>query len=299
MSAPSPPPDRSVELRQLELQAEERARLRAEAAAEERRRELAALRGSAFEGGRGSAQNYFTLQGLDPNEYASTIENEITRILNSIAPDDPNPGAYFSNVGPQVYDLAETAERGRYGRELDRIFEPNFASQRIPFTLDDPILASIEAEQFQSADDIIKNMLNRGVITNTGYQTARGDLEKQRPGVQARLTEVGTGQLGTGQQRLREVANEGRSTASQLRLGTPFDPYSYSSQADQVFTDFLNNLGANIRAALPGNLFSTSGLATVAGQGQGAQNTVFDPKATAGIFEENEDEEDRLSGSPF
>jgi hypothetical protein len=288
MSVPAPPPDRSVELRQLELDASERQRLRQAEEDQRLRTELAGLRSDARTGAQGNAQQYFAQQGLVPGDYATDIDAEINRILSSVPRDDPNPGSYFSNVGPSAYSTAQTGQRNVAQRDLDRIFAPNFETARVPYTLDDPILAGIEAEQRGSADDIIRNMLTRGVITPTGYEAGRADLERQTPGVRAQLNEIGTGQLATGQQALRDIANRARSTASQINLGAPFDPYSFGSEADAAFTNFMNNLGMNIRAAAPGNLFRTSGLGAIAGAGQGAQNTAFDPKALAGIIAEQE-----------
>lgn len=294
MSAPSAPPDRSVELRQLELDAEARRREEERLAAEAREAELAQLRADAYDLGRGNVTSYFAGQGLNPDDYASTIESELSNILLGISRDDPNPGSYFANAGASIFDTAEDRYRTEQQRALDSVFAPNFDRSRIADTTDDPYLAGIQAEQRQDADEIIRNMLNRGVITQSGYNAARNDLDSQVPLVNARLNEIGSGQLATGRQSLRDVANEARSSASQLRLGQQFDPFSYGGQADQVFNDFLSNLGGNIRAALPGPLFNTGNLAAVAGAGQGAQNTNFDPNALSGnTTNDDDDEEDR------
>lgn len=299
MSAPDAPEDRSVELRQMELDAAEQARLREEAAQERRRQELAQLRTDAFTAGRGNVNQYLTQQGLDPNAYAGDIESEINRIMSTVSREDPNPGAYFANAGQSVYNTLEQGQRNRQGRALDDIFAPNFEMSRITDTMDDPFLASYEAEQRASADDIIRNMLNRGVITAAGSEAAGRDLDRQSAGVKARLNEVGTGQLAKGRSSLRDVANRGRSTAANLRLGQQFDPFSFSTESDRVLDEFIANLGNNIRASAPGNLFNTTGLAAVAGAGQGAQNTAFNPKAASGIIEDDEDENERTAESIF
>lgn len=299
MSAPSMPPDRSVELRQLELDAAERARVQQQEEEAARQAELQQLRSAARTSGRGTIEDYFQTQGLDTGQYASSIDSEINRIMSGIAPSDPNPGQYFDSAGAGLYDRLQGANRNKQMNQLDSIFAPNFATKRIPFTLDDPYLGSIEAEQRSSADEIIRNMLDRGVITPTGYQAAQGNLDSQAPGVKARLNEIGTNQLSSGQTDLRGVANEARQTASNLRLGQQFDPFEYSSQADSVFNNFIQNLGNNIRAAAPGNLFQTSGLAAIAGAGQGAQNTPFDPTALAGLKGEDDQQTATQGGSIF
>lgn len=286
MSAPSMPPDNSLQVEQARIAAQERQKEQERVAAEQRKQELAGLRTSSAANARNSANSFFGSRGLDSGEYSNDIDSVINGILGGISPDDPNPGSYFNNIGETAYNTAEGNFRNKSQRDLDRLFAPNFETQKIPFTLDDPYLASIEAEQRAEADSIIRNMLDRGVITGSGYAAAGSDLDKQAPGVRSRLNEVGTTTLAQGQQGLKDVANRGRQTAGNLTLGTAFDPYSYGSEADQMFTDFISSLGDSIRAKTPGNLFQTAGLGAIAGAGQGAQNTIFDPNALSGITDD-------------
>ena len=293
MSAPSFPPDNSVQLRQMELDAAEQERLRQ---AEEQRQleaELAQLRSDALGFGRGSAQSYFSSQGLVPEDYTTAIDRELSNILSSVPRDDPNPSAYFSNVGQRVYDAEQEALRNRSLRDIDTFAPAGFATRRIESTLDDPIVAAIMAEQRAEADRIVQNMLDRGVITSTGYEGALRDLDRQSFGAQAILDQIGTGALESGRQSLRDIANQGRSAASTLRLGTPFDPYQVNTDIDRRFAEILSDLPGNIRGQVQGNLFDTSGLAAIAGATSGAQNTRFNPAALAGIVEPLEDDENR------
>ena len=293
MSGGGQPQDRSVELRQLELDAAERERQRQEAATTARNAELAQLRSSATTGARGSAQNYFTQQGLVPGDYENDITAEINNILSSIAPNDPNPGSYFAGVGERAYGTAQTGQRNRAMRDLDRIFQPNMEYTRIPDTTDDPIIAAINAESRTEADTYLQNLLSRGVINETGFSAGGTALDKMAPGVMAILNEIGMGELETGRQGIREGTNRARSTASNLNLGQSFDPYAQSTQVDQQFSDWLSNLGTSFRGKTSGKtLYDTSGLGGVAGAGQGAQNLKFDPKALAGIFATEEEEQD-------
>lgn len=290
MSAPSMPPDNSLAVEQSRISAQERAQEQARKEAADRKAELSGLRTSAVGNARNSANDYFTGQGLDPSEYSSQIDSKINSILGGIGQEDANPGSYFQNVGSDAFNYAQEGYRSKNQRALDKQFGPDFETNKIPFTLDDPYLSSIEAEQRSSADEIIRNMLDRGIITSSGYGAASKDLDSQAPGVRARLNEVGTTTLAQGQGSLKEIANQGRKTASNLSLGTQFDPYSYGSQADQAFNDFIGSLSDTIKSKLPGDLFSTSGLAAIAGAGQGAQNTKFNPGAAAGIFDDEEDD---------
>lgn len=292
MSAPSPPPDRSVELRQLELDAAEKDRQRQAAADEAKRQAALAARSAAVTGARSQAENYFNQQGVAPDAYEGDIQSYINSVLGGISPDDPNPGAYFTGVGEQAYTSAQSGERNRAMRELDREFAPNFEYTRIPDTMDDPVLAAIEAEQRQTADQYVNNLLSRGVITAPGATAAESALDKQKNAVMAMLNELGMGALETGRESLRGVTNRARSTASQKPLGTPFDPYSYGTEVDQKFSDWLTNLGGALRGKVTKNLYDTSGLPTIAGAAQGAGNTAYNPKAVAGLLNPEDDNTD-------
>ena len=302
MSAPSMPPDNSAQIEASRQQAAQEERARQDRKDEARKQELLGLRTSALTGGRSGAESYFRQQGLDPARHGSDIESKLTGIMSGIAPDDPNPGSYFKDVGQSIYGDIEAGQRGKAGRELDTLFSPDFEMRRLPMSIDDPYLSGVEAEQRADADKVIRAMLDRGVITDTGYNAALQDLDRQGAGVKSRLNEIGTGLLGTGQQSLRDVANRGRTAASTLRVDQPFSAQDFGSEADRLTTEFLANLGTGIRSRLPGKLFDTAGLGGIAGRAQGAQNTPFDPAALAGVPTDEtarDDEEEAQTQTPL
>lgn len=292
MSAPSPPVDHSVEVKQMELEEARRQQEAQDAKDAQHKSDLLNLRNNARTSAGGNVNSYFASQGLDPTQYSSDINSYLDNVLSGINPEDENPGSYFKDAGSTVFNQLEAGARTKAGNDLDRIFSPSFETKRIPFTLDDPYLDSIEAEQRASADSIVKNMLDRGVITQSGYNAAESDLDKQSAGVKSQLNELGTTTIAGGQQKLKDVANQARQDAAGIHLGQTFDPTSYSADADQVFNDFINNLGTDIRAKVTGNLFNTTGLAALAGAAQGAGNTAYNPAAAAGVDQEDTTDED-------
>lgn len=286
MSGPSAPPDNSLAVEAMRQKSADEARAQERADQERRRGELATLRSGAGSSARSTAKNYFTRQGLDAEQYAPSIDEHVNAILGSISPDDPNPGSYFNNIGQSVYGDEEAGYRGKLTRDLDKLFPTNFERSRISDQADDPYLTDILGEERGSADRIVQNMLDRGVITPQGASSAEGDLDRQAFGVKSRLNELGSSTLESGRQKLRDISNQGHQAASTINLGSSFDPYSFGSSVDQAFNDFVGNLGGNIRAKLSGPLFDTKSLAAIAGAGQGAQNTSFDPMALAGIIDQ-------------
>lgn len=297
MSQPSIPPDNSLQVEQLRQQEAQKAAEKAAADKKAQEDQLAALRTSSADTARSGAQSYLQQRGVDPTGYASALDQLIQSTLSGISPSDPNPGGSFANFGQTAYNELTQQERDKALRDVNSTFTPDYATTRLPFTLDDPYLSSIEQTQRQSADDIIKNMLARGVITTAGQTAATGELNKQEPGVRTKLQDIGTGVITSGQQKLIDEANQARQAASTLDLGTTFNPGTYTSEADRIYNEFVNSLGDQIKAAVPGDLFSTAGLAAIAGAGQGAQNLKFDPKAAAGIFEDNSKPKSTTSGA--
>jgi hypothetical protein len=283
MSGSSPPPDNSLAVEQSRQAAQKEAQAAQDAKDAAHKAELGTLRGTARTGASGAVNDFFNSQGVDPSKYAGSIESQLNNILNGISPTDENPGAAFSGAPQSVYDNLQTAGRTKATQGVNQFLPAGYEMTRVQSTLDDPYLAGVEGEQYSDADKIIKNMLDRGVLTQSGYGSAQKDLETQRAGVRSRLNEIGTGLLTKEQQALRDIGNSARTTAGSLQLGADFDPNTYSHQADQSFNDFINSLGDSIRAQVPGQLFNTAGLAAIGGAGQGAGNTAYNPSAASGI----------------
>jgi hypothetical protein len=281
------PPDNSAEVARIQAQSAQEARDQEAAAAKKHSDDLSALRNTALSAGRSDAQRYFQGAGLDPAKYSGDIDSQLNNIFASISPTDENPGQFFKNAGQNIYQNLEKGYQTKEQAALDQVFGSNFEVSKIPFTMDDPYLTSIEAEQRSTADSVIKNMLDRGVLTQTGYAAAQSDLDRQKAGVQSQLNEFGTGVIASGQQKLKDVANQARTAAGTIHLGQPFDPQTYVSQEDQIFNDFVNTLGQQIRSKVSGNMYNTTGLAALGGAAQGAGNTAFNPAAAAGVNQDN------------
>lgn len=249
---------------------------------------LSALRTQAATGAQNTARNYFTEQGVAPDPYYGAIDTRIGNILDTLAPDDPNAGQYLQGLGPDVFSSQQDATRARAGRDVNATFAPNFETQRIGDTADDPFLAGIDKKQRGSADAIIQNLLKRHVITDTGAAGAEKNLDEQGGRVRTQLDQLGGDVLASGRQTLTGIANKARSDAQTLDLGQTFNASDYGKEADAAYTDFFGKLGDTISSRVPGNLYDTSGLSATAGAVQGAQNTAFDPRALAGIIDNNQ-----------
>lgn len=234
--------------------------------------------------GTSQAQQYFRDRGVDPSGYDPLISAAIDKSLTGANPDNLNLTDSLGGIGAQVYANQTDAARQRAQTGLRQAgFGQDFELSRISSTLDDPLLAEIEAKQRGDADAYINNLLKRQVITPTGQAAASRKLDEQAPRVRTALADVGNLQLESGRQSLRDIANRGFSNASTLDLSSTFDPGTYKAQADQSFDEFMKTLGDRVRSSVPDKLYDTSGLGAVAGMGQGPQNLRWDPQALAGI----------------
>jgi hypothetical protein len=260
--------------------------LKAEAAAK-----MATLRTNASGAARTSANQYFQNLGYDPQQFAPDLDAKINEILGTTSQDDPNVGQYFKDIGQSIFSNKQDAFRSNAVRGLNNVFAPDFEHQRISDAADDPILNDVYNEQYGNADNYIQNLFKRGVINQTGLEGARKNLGTQGARVHSTLEDIGSGVLAGGRQGLSDVANRARSTAQTLPFGTGFDPSSYANEANRSYDDFVSRLGNSVRSKVTGPLFDTSNLGAIAGAAQGAGNFKFDPKALAGAFDPNKDEQ--------
>lgn len=295
------PKDNSDKVAAIEQQAAREARVDAAAQEQKKQAEFDARMNAAFGSGITSADDYFTSRGLDPKQYQSDITNKASQIRSSVPNLTGDPGSYFSGLGENVFSSLQEGARGKAMRGVNSVAPSGFATSRIADTSDDATLAAILGEQEATGKGYIDNLKGRGVITDSGYAAALKNLMDQKPGAQGKLTEIGNGILNTGRGGAENIANEGRTRASNLNLGENFDPFAeIGGRLNTFFSDFFNNLGTTIRGQAPTNLFDTSGLANIAGAAQGGQNTPFDPQAVAGIFDKQNVDDDLLqTTNPF
>lgn len=282
MSAPSAPPDNSLQIEQMQENQAAQAKADADAKTAKDASDLAALRTSSAASGNKATDDYFASQGLDPKQYQGDIDSKINSILTGIGTTDPNPGSSFLTAPQDIYQAITAAGQSKDLQGVNSIFSPTYSADRATNSLTDPYVNDIASTQRSSADDIITNMLKRGVITDSGKTAAEAELDRQQPGVLDQLKTLGQGTISGEQSALDAIANKGRQDAQTATLGQTFDPTKYGKQADDQFNDFVNNLGNTLKGKVTGNLFNTTGLAAIAGAGQGAGNTNFDPSATGG-----------------
>lgn len=282
MSAPSPAPDNSLAVEQMREQQAAQQKIQDTSDANAAAAKLSGLRTSSAANANNQTQDFFKQQGLDPSQYSGDINSQIQRILTGINPADTNPGSSFLNSDQTIYNNLTKNYQNKSQAAVDQLYSPNFETTKLPTSIDQPYVDNIYADQRGQADNIIQNMLKRGVLTNAGAAGASSDLDRQAPGVKTQLQQLADSVIAGGQSKLKGIANTAQTSAGTLKLGQQFDPSSYSKQTDDAFNNFIGNLSNSIKAKVPGNLFQTNGLAAIGGASQGAGNTAYDPTAASG-----------------
>lgn len=301
MGGPKAPEDKSDKVAQIEAQSAREAR---DAEAARKAEEKAAFERSleaSFGSGVSNAESYFRERGLDPADYGGLIRQKANEIRGTVPELDKNPASYFSSLGEMIYNAERGSERNRDLRALDSFAPAGFSNDRIADTADDDLIEAILGEQGRTAQDYAQNLFKRGVTTQSGLDAALKNIEGQKAGARSRLSSLTGGILNEGRSGAEKMLADARSTASNQELGAMFDPFKVNKDLESYFGNFFSGFGDKVRGVAPTDLFSTTGLANIAGAASGAQNTKFNPNALAGIYDDEDDDDRRPTAtvSPF
>ena len=184
MSGGGAPPDNSLAVEQQREQAQKEAQAAADAKAEAHKGGLANLRAQARGGATGSVDDYFSSQGVDPTQYAGSIESQLNNILSGISPSDENPGASFTGAGQSIWDKLTTGATDQGYEQVGQILRTKLRNVR-EYPRHWMIRTSRESKgsntQMQMPSS--RTCLIGVCLPLSGYGSAEKDLENQRAGV--------------------------------------------------------------------------------------------------------------------
>lgn len=201
-------------------------------------------------------------------------QQQFEALMATLRPPEPAP------VDPRIQQEADL--RSNATTAFNNTFAPGTESNYVPDTADDAIAAQIYGEQRGKADTYLQNLLKRGVITDTGAAAGAKNLDEQGARVRTQLNDLGSSLLDAERGKITGILDQGRNTASTLGIGQNFDPNSFAKLINDNVGEFNANFGDSFRAGVPGDLFDTSALSSIAGGAQGAGNNAFDPNAVSG-----------------
>ncbi len=285
--------DNSAQVEAMRQQAarDEQARVDAENARKEA--EFNDNLSKAVTGARQTGLDYAGSRGLDPNAMGSVIDRIINDTKLKVPKLDSTPGQYFtSDVFSTGFANEEANRRAGYTGKVNSTFAPGFDRALVSDTSDDPILDAILGEQRNTAQQQLDFNRKRGVINDSGYNTAQQKFSGQEAAARDTLTGIGDAVLGKIRGGINDIKGEAGSAASSWSLGTPeFSVDPYQQRATTYADQNKAGLEGKVRSAVGStNLFDIPSILAAAGTAQGpinltTANTVdgtpgFDPKKT-------------------
>lgn len=283
--------DNSAQVEQMRQAAarEERARQDAEKARLEQ--EFNTNLSSAVTGARQTGLDYAGSRGLDPTSMESVIDRIINDTKLKVPKGDSSPGSYFtSDVFSTGFANEEQNRRAQNTGKVNSTFAPGFDRGLVSDTSDDPILDAILGEQRATAEQQLQFNRARGVINDTGYNTAQQRFGGQEAAARDTLTGIGDAVLGKIRGGLNDIRGEAGSAASAWSLGNPdFAVDPYQQRANEFATSNKAGLEGKVRSAVGSTqLFDIPSILAAAGTAQGPINLTtankvdgtpgFDPK---------------------
>lgn len=286
--APPPPPDYDAQA-EAEMKTErERARIaeeqriaeEARAAKEEEKKR--GIFSSSTNAAYNNAKNYGTSRlralGLDsmddqfgilPAYYA-----ELDTARSNIPDLDPNPGSYF---GSALFENALGAQRNVARQKLTRGYEdvlgPDFESELLADTADDPFIDRIVGEQYEDALTQLQRARDRGQLNDVGYEDAFKGLTQGRTGAAARAQGIGMGVLEKDREQLRNLDAQNRQRIADFDFGDRFDPRQATGRIRSKAAALGGGLEGELRNALGDTqFFDPNALITRGGRAQGMVN---------------------------
>lgn len=221
---------------------------------------------------RGGIIDDFRSAGARPGDYMDMITRALDTAEGGL--EFGSTPQFGADLGTNLVNDARQEQIGRYGRTMDRYFEPGFEERYVKPTWDDSILESILSDQYGTASEGIERARARGTLGAGGLEAAMSGLGDQRTAASSRLDDVGGGILSGYRGQLGDIVNQGRTQLNNWDFGSQYQPIDVRERVQGRTRDLRGGLEGDIRGALGGEqLFSLSDLINQGGIEQGAINT--------------------------
>lgn len=227
-----------------------------------------------------SANQYFTDNGYDPNDFATQLANAINMSASKVPDLAPAPGAAFDpNLGATILGQVSAGKQSQAMNSISSLFGPTYAADHITDDWITPAATSALSAQFDPLTEQLTNSFKRGTLNDTGYAAAQRALEGKRTTAMSTVNNLGANILANDRNGLDNYITVAKNDAANVNAKTfsSFDPTRYSSGASSLVDrnknsfsgDLLNSIGSTSFADLPS-------LLNAGGAVQGAT----DPSAT-------------------
>jgi hypothetical protein len=229
----------------------------------------------------------FKGQGVDPNSYMNYINPALQQAQDTIPDLAPDLSGFFpSSLGQTILNQATGDQRTQQTNALNQIFTPTYAQNMLPNSIMTQPISDILSKQFDPLSSQLTNAMNRGTLTQTGYNAALAKMNQDRSAAQSQLQTLGQNILTGDQTSLGNIASGARSTAANTSLGQTFDPSQFAAQGSQQAAQDVQGFGGALQNAASNVQFSDiQSLLNAGGDVQGAQNpTAANPALGTGAI---------------
>lgn len=268
---------RQEAIRQEELRRAEQARAEAAAREAQARSDYSGRVSGAQQGAKNQAQSLVTSRGLNYGEFQGTLEQEIARLLA--------PAQYGSGLDPyalldtpsivnNTLDREQNNRRTAYGTQVGQYANDQYYNNLLPDTFDDNMHDILYSEQYNPAEETLKRALARGQLTQGGYDTAFGELNKQGTIARNKINEIGDTTVRQGRDILSQQGTSAKNAAAGYTLGSTFNSDGMKAGIDTAAENYKKDFEGKYRGNLAGEqLFDINALLSQGQIAQGAQNS--------------------------
>lgn len=187
---------------------------------------------------------------------------------------DTNVNAYFTDdLLANAIANAESERRQQYTTTARNAFAPGRENNIFTYTMDDPYIESVLADQRTDAQSMLDRARARGNLDQSGYDAGLARLEALTKSGRAEADRIGNSIIDTNRQALRNIGNTAISDAGSYTLGGNWSMDPYNTDWLDTRRRLTGSLEGDVRSALEGQeFFDLTDLLTQAGIKQGAQN---------------------------
>lgn len=231
--------------------------------------------------------------------YVSSVIDALTGETTAIPNLAETPATYYSpNTAETALTNALSKARSSTTQQLQSgPFAPGYSTSYIPDTADDAILDAILSAQRSEAEQAIKNAQGRGLLNQTGYQSAMDKLASQNAGARSQLDTIGNSALASARGALDQYSTDVFGRAGTLGYGQTLDFSNIGNELQSKAGAALGGLEGDIRSRLGETaLFQAPSLIQTGGIAQQQYNPA-DSLASALALRKKEDEKRRGIGS--
>ena len=222
-----------------------------------------------------NANSRIAQRGLDPNDFTSQVLNTANTYKLSVPDLAPNPMSAFSTTGvDDILNSEQSRRSNEYLNKFNTLAPTGFEKTLIPDSAISPLIDEVLNPQYTTQQTSLDNALKRGVLDQTGYNSALTKLGTDRTAALGRLQGIGSNLLATDRSDLTGAANSARTGATNYQLGQVYDPNSMYDQILSTTQSDLDNLKGQFAQQTSGlQLFDPATYLNYGGQAQGAGNT--------------------------